>query len=113
MTISQFINKWSPIEEPHLVDVFTRDLLSVFDMQGSCLPYKRTAIDVLSNIPGAELIIDVDPSHLEYPQGRISFGKQGESLVTGTIVYYSLAVGQEEADWRYLLECLAKQSLKQ
>jgi len=68
---------------------------------------------VLSDIPGAELIVDTVPSHPEYPIGRIRFGKQGKSLETGTIVTYSLAWGQAEADWLYLLKCLVKQSLKQ
>ena len=112
MTLGEFIKKWAPIDEPDLKDVFTRDLFKACEDLNVQLPYRRTAIDVLSDIQGAELIMDTDPSHPEYPQGRLTFGKQGESLQTGLTVTYSLVWGQEEADWFVLLKEIAKQSLK-
>lgn len=112
MTATEFIKKWSPIEEPNLVTVFKDDFWSVLsDLKSE--PFKSTAIEVLSDIKGAELIIDTNEhEHPEYPSGRIRFGKQGESLETGIVFMYPLYCGHVEADWLHLLKEIAKQTLK-
>jgi hypothetical protein len=110
MTIKEFTDKWAPIEEPHLKDVFTSDFFSVLENLVDH-PYRSTAIEVLSDIEGAELILDTD-DNIDCPSGRISFGPKGESIEKGTTIAYSLAYGQAEADWLLLMKCIAGQALK-
>src|SRR5258706_1759322 len=106
MNYREFADKWCPAGE----DVeFIEDLLSTAEYQ-----FQNAAIDVLSDIPGSELILDNIPgpdSSNGYCNGRIMFSKKGEAEKTGTIIYYSPAVGIKKSDWYQLLFTLIKNAI--
>jgi hypothetical protein len=103
VTIKNFIDKWSPINEPDLQQIFLQDFWSVIDKLGDDR-FRQVAIEVLSDIDGAKLEIYTQ----ENPElnGVISWSHNQTVFKT----YYSVAVGQQSIDWFYLLREIAKHS---
>lgn len=109
MTINQFIDKWAPIEEPHLHlrTLFVQDFWSIIDKLGEDR-FRQVAIEVLGGLHNTELnIVDVDKDSAE-----IQWGEKGKAAREGYIVRYSKAYGQHGNDWLFLLQCIATSSLR-
>jgi len=104
MTLDEFVEKWSPIKEPHLVELFRNDLLSInepFEM----LPTKRVAIEVLTSITGAELAVEVGED-----EGTIRFGAKGDPA-NAFELYFKPSIGHTNEDWFDLLRILVENSM--
>lgn len=107
MKIHEFLNKWAP-DEPEKDYEFQDDLRAALDtITGQ---HNITAIQALTDIKGAELVIDTVQDNYG-GQGRVSFGPSGKSIDIGISVTYSLPIGLQEADWLLLLRCIAAQAL--
>lgn len=108
MTIQEFIDKWSPIDEPRLRQIFLQDFWQIIDKLGEDR-FRQVAIEVLSSIKESELKMydQSDPWN-----GVIAWGKRGEVDQLEFIVYYPPEIGQQGSDWFYLLQSIAYKALK-
>jgi hypothetical protein len=107
MSIEEFKNKWGAYIYTGQQANFNVDLLALVDFLQK-FQYQRLAIDILSDIPGAELRI----KNIDEYQGEIAWGEPGKIDEEGIIVRHSKAVGQQDVDWYFLLKSIASYAIK-
>jgi hypothetical protein len=78
MTIFEFLNKWAP-EDPQKDYEFQDDLWAALSTTTG--QHSATAMQVLTGINGAELVLDNEGTY-----GRITFGPKGKSREVGITV---------------------------
>ncbi len=104
MTLEHFKNKWDDKVDENLKQEFLSDTIKLVD---GLYPnrFQQVAIEVLSEIPDAELKMSTVKTDSGYIDGRLYFGKDDNS---GIVVSYSLAVGLQPSAWFELLRCAVK-----